>query len=52
MNCIGFSPCIDADCHTLILGSMPGIASLTQQQYYAHPQNRFWPLVTLSLIHI
>ena len=44
MNCIGFPPSIDDACHTLILGSMPGVTSLEQQQYYAHPQNRFWPL--------
>lgn len=49
MNCIGFPPSIDAGCHTLILGSMPGVASLKQQQYYAHPQNRFWPLMTRLL---
>lgn len=48
-NCIGFPPSIDAACTTLILGSMPGISSLKAGQYYAHPQNRFWPLLTRLL---
>ena len=48
-NCIGFPPSIDKDCTVLILGSMPGISSLTAQQYYAHPQNRFWPMMTRLL---
>lgn len=48
-HCICFAPSIDARTHTLILGSMPGIRSLTLQQYYGHPQNRFWPLMTTLL---
>lgn len=44
-NCKSFKPSIDNNSRILILGSMPGIKSLEEQQYYAHPQNRFWKVM-------
>jgi len=40
-----FPPVIDRRAHTLILGSMPGQASLDAQQYYAWKHNAFWPVM-------
>ncbi|MCQ5184185.1 DNA-deoxyinosine glycosylase [Phascolarctobacterium faecium] len=48
-ECQSFDPVADTDSRLLILGSMPGVRSLQMQQYYGHPQNRFWPLVTMLL---
>lgn len=40
-----FPPIINKDSEILILGSIPGIRSLEMQQYYAHPQNKFWKII-------
>ncbi|MGQ2934502.1 MAG: DNA-deoxyinosine glycosylase [Sphingopyxis sp.] len=40
-----FPPHVAPNTRLLILGSLPGVRSLAEQQYYAHPTNQFWRLL-------
>jgi double-stranded uracil-DNA glycosylase len=41
----GFPPIVGAGARLLILGSLPGRASLERGEYYAQPRNAFWKIM-------
>lgn len=45
----GFAPLAAPDAQVLVLGSLPGPRSLQAHEYYAHPQNAFWPIMSACI---
>ena len=45
MKSYSFPPIVDENSEILILGTMPGIKSIQQNEYYGHKQNAFWRII-------
>jgi TDG/mug DNA glycosylase family protein len=45
----GLPPVLAPGIRIMVLGSFPGEVSLAEGQYYAHPRNQFWPLMSAIL---
>lgn len=43
----GLAPIVDDLSSLVVLGSLPGEESLRRQEYYAHPQNQFWRIMSV-----
>lgn len=41
-----FPPVSDSETEILILGTLPGDRSLQSGEYFAHPRNRFWKIIS------
>jgi hypoxanthine-DNA glycosylase len=42
----GLAPIVTAGTRLVVLGSFPGAQSLKMRQYYGHPRNQFWPILS------
>lgn len=52
MSVRSFNAVCDASTRTLVLGTMPGIASIDSFEYYAHKRNAFWAIMLAMLTDV